>query len=194
MIYNVNGYEVRTSKLGRSGYYGVTVSPAWTLDLDRPFIAMQQNPVDDPLLSKWLTAKKRTSLHLGTYADSREAAYVSAMYKKHPEDVLIELYHNRVLSVDFPKELYGIPEFLSLKEAQDYMEAERLKKKNARQSPKPQKISIELALKIAREVTQGRKIKNVSQVRLSIESRCKSGLYIDEDDIRNHIEKIVEYA
>lgn len=41
MIYNINGVEIATSSLGRSGYYGVTLSPAWTLDMGRPFIGIE---------------------------------------------------------------------------------------------------------------------------------------------------------
>ena len=39
-VYKIDGLEIQTSNQGRSGYLGVTFSPAWTLDETKPFIAM----------------------------------------------------------------------------------------------------------------------------------------------------------
>lgn len=193
MIHTVNGYDIHTSDMGRSGYLGVTVSPLWTLDIDKPFIAMQKNPVDDPILSKWLTAKLRGSLHLGVYEDAREAAYVSAMYRKNPEDVLIELYHNGSISVQFPAELYGIPVGLSKEDAQKLIQEERIAKKNGTKQKKPKKLTMADVLSTAREVVGDKVCVNVSDVRKKIEQRFNMGMYIDESDIRSHVESIVKY-
>lgn len=191
MIYTVNGYEIKPGK-GKTGYYGSSVSLAWTLDPEKPFIAAVANPIDDPVLSKWLTAKKRKALHMGYYADSREAAYVSAVYEQHPEDVLIELYNNKKLSIEFPKKLYTLPQHITREEVILYQQKNTLSRKRGTKQRKG--IRIEDALRVAREVTNGRKLTNVAEVRAAIETRVNSGLYFDENDVRDHIKKIVTYA
>jgi hypothetical protein len=191
MIYNINGVEIATSSLGRSGYYGVTLSPAWTLDIEHPFIAMRQNPVNDPVLSKWLTAKERLSLHLGVYADAREAAYVVGLYENDPEEILKELYHNGSIEVDFPQEIYKLPVFIALDEVKklinDFKEKKKAKKK-------PTKIKLQEALAAAREVLSQTKINNVTFVRKEIERKVNKKLYTSVDDVKEHVMEIAAYA
>lgn len=191
MIYNINGVEIATSSLGRSGYYGVTLSPAWTLDIERPFIAMRQNPVNDPVLSKWLTAKERLSLHLGVYADAREAAYVVGLYENEPEETLKELYHNGSIEVDFPLEIYKLPVFIALDEVKKLINDFKEKKKAMK---KPAKIKLKEALAAAREVLNEAKINNVTFVRKEIERKVNDKLYTSVDDVKEHVMEIAAYA
>jgi len=190
-MYNVNGVEIYTSSLGRSGYYGVTVSPAWTLDLEKPFIAMRKNPVNDPVLSKWLTAKERGSLHLGVYADARESAYVVGLYENNPEEILMELFYNGSIKVDFPKELYELPVFITLDEVKklvtDFKERKRKGKKTK------SKIKLQEALAAAREVLGNNKIKNISFVRKEIEKNIINKIYTSIDDVKEHVINIADF-
>jgi hypothetical protein len=192
MKYNINGITIETSDRGRSGYLGVTVSPAWTLDTNHPFIACLSNPIDDPVLSKWLTAKERQSLHLGNFGDSREAAYVCGLYKNDPESILKEIYFNGKVNVVFPQEVYDLPEYLSLKDAQTLI-AGNLQKKTTSGSKQTQqkfkqKFHINDVLKIAREYTSGKKILNVSIVRQGIEKNLKS--FKTKDDVEKYVASV----
>jgi hypothetical protein len=107
--YIVNNIEVETSTRGVTGYKGSTFSPAWTCSEVFPFISAVGNP-SAPDLQLLLRAKARTSLHLGQYADSREAAYVAALYYANPVAILTELKNTGTLDVEFPDELYELPE------------------------------------------------------------------------------------
>lgn len=188
MQYKVNGVVIETSDRGRSGYLGVTVSPAWTLDTDNPFIACLSNPVNDPILSKWLTAKERQSLHLGNFSDSREAAYVCGLYKNDPESILKDIYYNGKANVVFPNEIYDLPVYLSLEDAQTLI-AETLEKKTTGGSKQNrQKFHINDALKIARECTSGKKIVNVSIVRQGIEKNLKS--FRTKEDVEKYVASV----
>ena len=191
MMYNLNGVKIYTSSLGRSGYYGVTVSPAWTLDLERPFIAMRKNPVDDPVLSKWLTARERLSLHLGVYADSRESAYVVGLYENNPEEILMELYHNGSIEVEFPQEIYDLPVFITLDEVKNLVNDFKERKRKNKRAPQ---IKLQEALAAAREVLSQSKIENVSFVRKEIEQKVKKKLYTSIDDVKDHVMDIAAYV
>lgn len=116
MSYKINGVQINTSTRGVTGYEGSTFSPAWTLDHSKPFIAAIGNPTD-PELKKLLRAKERTALHLGQYSDSREAAYVVGLYKNDPVAILTELAETNQIDVEFPAELYSLPEFITVDEA-----------------------------------------------------------------------------
>lgn len=104
-----NGIEIlfadRTSNT--SGYKYVTFSPAWTLDETKPFIACHLQPTDPTVLNE-VTAKLRQSLHLGHYADAREAAYVIGLYNADPVNTVKQF--NKFGSFDtFPADLYNLP-------------------------------------------------------------------------------------
>lgn len=184
MKYTVNGLEIPTSDIGRSGYLGVTFSPAWTLNEDYPFIAMTANPVNDPVLAKWLTAKQRQSLHLGHYSDSREAAYVHAMYQNDPEEVLKQFYHKTFNPV-FPVELYDLPEFLKLEEAQSEI-VKAKKTKNVK------RIGSDEVYKIARENIKVKDIKILGKIRKELDFGIKNKKYKNEKDVITHIGEIMK--
>lgn len=184
MKYTVNGLEISTSDVGRSGYLGATFSPAWTLNENYPFIAMAQNPVNDPVLSKWLTAKERQSLHLGHYSDAREAAYVYAMYQNDPEEVLKQFYHGTFNPV-FPLELYNLPVFLKLKEAQQ----EIIKVKAVK---KVKRIGKDEVYKIARNNVKVKDMKVLSKVRKQLDIGIMNRRYKDENDVISHVNEIMK--
>ena len=119
--------ELSTRKTNTSGYTGVTVSPAWTLDESKPFIAMTQNPTS-PELVRELTATKRASLHLGHYSDAREAAYVIGLYHKNPLTTLQQFNKSGEFTV-FPADLYDQPEGMTLKQAGIAIREAKLKSK-----------------------------------------------------------------
>jgi hypothetical protein len=133
--YTVNNVEIKTSTRGVTGYEGSTFSPSWTGDSAAPFIAAISNP-SDPKLQSLLRAKDRTSLHLGHYADSREAAYVVALYKSNPEAVLTEIRETRHLKVAFPAELYEIPVNITHDEAQAAITEAKAAGKTSTRGPK----------------------------------------------------------
>lgn len=99
----------------RSGYTGAALSPTWTLNAAKPFIAACVNPTDVDILFH-INAKHRTSLHLGSYADAREAAYVIGLYNKEPIKTIIEVKNNGSIT-NFPSDLYELPAGLSYKDA-----------------------------------------------------------------------------
>lgn len=126
--FTVNNVEIKTSTRGVTGYEGSTFSPAWTLDMNKPFIAAIGNPTEAKLV-KLLRAPERTALHLGIYADSREAAYVVALYRANPEQILAEHYATGHVDVDFPSELYNLPEYMTNAEAQKLIAETRATRK-----------------------------------------------------------------
>jgi hypothetical protein len=184
-VYNINGIKIFTSNQGKSGYKGATFSPAWTLNEDFPFIAMAANPTDDPNLSKWLTAKKRASLHLGTYSDSREAAYVYSLYIDNPEQILRQIYH-KVFVPNFPNEIYDLPVYLTKEDAKGLI-VKFAKKTHKAFKPKPNKV-----LAIAREYVKTNDLKVHSYIRKQIDIYIKAKKYISDDCIRSHIDEILE--
>jgi len=117
IMYIVNNLEVKTSTRGASGYEGCSFSPAWTQNEAVPFIAATSNPTEPELIAL-LPAKHRTALHLGHYADSREAAYVVAYYKANMREVILSLVNNGCVDIHFPSELYDLPVFISQAEAE----------------------------------------------------------------------------
>ncbi len=184
MIYNINGLKIVTSDQGRSGYLGVTFSPAWTLDENYPFIAMTANPTNDPVLSKWLTAKQRSSLHLGHYSDSREAAYVYAMYMNNPEEVLKQFYHG-TFKPEFPVSLYNLPVFLDIETAQDEIKKVKLSKSTKR-------LGKNKVYEIARKNIKVKDMKIVSHIRKQLDIGFMNRRYKTEDDVNDHIQEIMK--
>jgi len=175
-VYNVDGLEIQTSDNGRSGYLGVTFSPAWTLDETKPFIAMVRNPVDDPVLVKYLTAVERGCLHLGDFSDSREAAYIVAMYKDNPEFVLRTMYSNdRVNFVDFPAELYDLPQFITSADATIMVKEHKKDRKK-----RVKLLAVSEVMAHVRERVKGHKI-NVGELRRAIDK--KNYRNFDEIDV-----------
>jgi hypothetical protein len=126
--YKIGNVEIKSSTRGSTGYAGSTFSPAFTGNPRKPFIAAVGNPTD-PSLVKLLSAKQRTSLHLGHYADSREAAYVVGAYRKDPHVVLQELAKNGKLEIEFPDKLYTLPEKIQSQEATDIVNDARKMRK-----------------------------------------------------------------
>jgi hypothetical protein len=107
--------ELSTRKSNRSGYTGAALSPSWTLDADRPFLAACGNPTDPTVMSE-VNAQHRTSLHLGSYRDAREAAYVVGRYRKYPVETIREIQsHGNATS--FPEDLYSLPPGLAYEDA-----------------------------------------------------------------------------
>jgi len=88
-VYVLNdGIKIHTSTQGRSGLLGATFSDKWAMGTwDKLFSACTTQPSDLKVFNR-LKAQKRTSLHLGKYVDSREAAYVIARYKLNPIAVI----------------------------------------------------------------------------------------------------------
>ena len=111
--------EASTRSSNRSGYTGAALSPAWTMDLTKPFIAACGNP-SDPTVLKELNAQLRTSLHLGSYADAREAAYTVGLYRKDPINTIRHVQKFGSIS-EFPSDLYDLPVGLSNTDALDIL-------------------------------------------------------------------------
>lgn len=189
--YKVNGLTILESENNSiSGYYGSTVSAAWTLDYENPFIARMTeiNPFDHAELKKLIPNKEPSSYHLGYYSDSREAAYVAAMYRENPLKTLQMRFGNRKVDVDFPKELYDIPEYYTLNDAQKDIDIAIKKNKSKKQ--KPMKLSD--ALSIARSALNGKTPKNVSQVRKYIEKNLKT--FKTSEDIENSVKSMAKFS
>lgn len=119
--------EVSTRKSNRSGYTGAALSPSWTLNADKPFIAACGNPTD-PTVMREVVAQQRTSLHLGNYRDAREAAYVVGLYRKDPISTIREVQSKGEID-SFPEDLYNLPEGLAYEKAVQILNSQRANKK-----------------------------------------------------------------
>jgi hypothetical protein len=119
--------EASNRKSNRSGYTGAALSPSWTLDSTRPFIAACGNP-SDPSVMAVVNAQHRTSLHLGSYRDAREAAYVVGLYRKDPIRT-ITAYQVEGSFTDFPEDLYTLPIGLEYEAAVAILSAKKSSKR-----------------------------------------------------------------
>jgi len=119
--------EVSTRKSNRSGYTGAALSPSWTLNADKPFIAACGNPTD-PTVMQEVNAQQRTSLHLGNYRDAREAAYVVGRYRKDPVNTIREVQSNGEIN-NFPEDLYNLPEGLAYEKAVEILNSQKASRK-----------------------------------------------------------------
>jgi hypothetical protein len=119
--------EKSNRKGNRTGYTGAALSPSWTLDADKPFIAACGNP-NDPTVMSQVNAQARTSLHLGHYADAREAAYVIGQYRKDPVATIRYVQSNGNWD-KFPADLYDLPEGLAHELAIEILKTERAARK-----------------------------------------------------------------
>ncbi len=127
-----NGVIVEQSvrKGNRTGYTGAALSPSWTLDADKPFIAACGNPTDPTVMAQ-VNAQARTSLHLGHYADAREAAYVIGQYRKDPIGTIRQVQSNGAWT-NFPADLYDLPEGLAYELAIEILKTECAARKVAK--------------------------------------------------------------
>lgn len=124
-----DGVKVEASirKSNRTGYTGAALSPSWTLDADRPFIAACGNP-SDPNVMKQMSAQERTSWHGGAYSDAREAAYVVGRFKQDPVGTERLIQSSGAIN-KFPADLYDLPEGLEYEKAVEILKVAREKKK-----------------------------------------------------------------
>jgi hypothetical protein len=119
--------ETSTRRDNRTGYTGAALSPAWTLNANKPFIAACGNPTDSSVMAV-VNAQARTSLHLGAYSDAREAAYVIGRYRKDPISTILTVQSNGAWD-EFPSDLYDLPEGLAYEKAVEILETARRKRK-----------------------------------------------------------------
>lgn len=124
-------------KNNRTGYTYAALSPSWTLNADKPFIAACGNPTD-PEVMRNVVAQHRTSLHLGSYADAREAAYVVGRYHQDPIGTIQYVNANGAWD-NFPSDLYNLPEGLAFDKAVELLNA-RLAKTSKSTSKRIKKI------------------------------------------------------
>lgn len=121
--------EETNRKSNRTGYTGAALSPSWTLDADKPFIAACSNPTDPAIMAQ-MSAQARTAWHGGSYADAREAAYVVGMF--HADPVGTERLIQSHGPIDkFPKDLYDLPVGLTNEAAVEILNNKKLKKKKS---------------------------------------------------------------
>lgn len=109
-----------------TGYLGSSFCPSFTPSVERPFQAAANRPKDLELKNH-LGGKK---MWLGGfYADAREAAYVSALFKADPiymdEIITANGVHTPHAFVDFPPDLYDLPEILTQSDAAKLIVAEK---------------------------------------------------------------------
>jgi len=119
--------EASDRKSNQSGYTGAALSPSWTLDADKPFIAACGNP-SDPAIMAQMNAQHRTAWHGGSYADAREAAYVVGLFKHDPvgTERLIQSHG----PIDkFPVDLYNLPVVMSTANAIKHLNNAKIKSK-----------------------------------------------------------------
>jgi len=118
----VNGLTIEESSLGKSGYYGSSVSASWRKET--PFIAAVGYPSDPILRALIKTQMDSTSYHLGSYDDCRKAAYVIAYYLNDKKAVIEERNEGEI-DIPFPAELFDLPEYFTLQDAQAFIAASK---------------------------------------------------------------------
>lgn len=123
--------ELSDRKSNKSGYTGAALSPSWTLDMTKPFIAACGNPTDPKVMAE-VNAQKRTSLHLGNYEDAREAAYVIGRYHQDPIATIRTVQQYGEIDT-FPSDLYNLPVGLGYAAAVSLIKQRKLKVKVAAQ-------------------------------------------------------------
>lgn len=111
--YNVNGVIIKPSNRTNTGFDGVTLSLTWRPKT--PFVASAKN--DEELFA--LTGTKSNTVHIGYFSDSREAAYVKAVFENSPIDEKMEIRRNGGIDIAFPADLYKLPEEITHEEAQE---------------------------------------------------------------------------
>lgn len=117
--YNINGVIIKTSNRTNTGFDGVTFSISWRPHT--PFIVIGKN--DKEMFD--YTKSNSNSLHIGSFSDSREAAYVKAVYEKSDIDEKIEIWRNGGMDIAFPDEIYKLPEKITHEEAEQQIIAHR---------------------------------------------------------------------
>ena len=126
--------EASNRKSNQSGYTGAALSPSWTLDADKPFIAACGNPSDPAIMSQ-MNAQQRTSWHGGSYADAREAAYVVGLFKQDPVATERRIQSHGAID-QFPADLYNLPVIMSTATAIQHLNNAKIKSKQpARPDP-----------------------------------------------------------
>ena len=119
--------ELSNRKSNRSGYTGAALSPSWTLDADKPFVAACGNP-SDPVIMSQMNAQQRTAWHGGSYADAREAAYVVGCFKQDPVGTE-RLIQSHGPFDKFPADLYNLPVVMSTANAIKHLNNVKIKSK-----------------------------------------------------------------
>jgi hypothetical protein len=119
--------ELSTRSTNRSGYTGAALSPTWTMDPYRPFLAACSNP-PDPSVMRQLRAQDRTAWHGGCYADAREAAYVVGLFREDPVKI-DQLIGQHGAWDQFPADLYDLPIVASADDARRFLAETTAKKK-----------------------------------------------------------------
>lgn len=148
-----NGVEIEISdrKSNRSGYTGATISVAWSLDPNRPFIACCGNP-SDPLIRSQMRAQLRHCWQGGAYSDAREAAYVVGLFKQDMVGTDQYIANNGGIT-DFPADLYDLPVFLNVDDAKKLLQIDMENKKDNSSTPK--KVPVKKTPKLSIEDVLG---------------------------------------
>lgn len=140
-----NGIEVVATDTNTStGYIGASFSPAWTMDLARPFIANASIPEG---IRNQLRVKERSNWHGGHYSDAREAAYVSALFKADPINTDIDAANNNIV---IPQDVYALPEGLKLADAVTQIQAHRAAKAKAEKKAKTVVVKLDPTVTLAK--------------------------------------------
>jgi hypothetical protein len=120
--------ELSTRSTNRSGYTGAALSPTWTMDPSKPFLAACSNPTD-PVIMRQMRAQDRTAWHGGCYADAREAAYVVGLFRDDPVGI-DQLIGQKGAWDQFPADLYDLPVVTSADDARKLLSETATKKKS----------------------------------------------------------------
>lgn len=159
--------EHSSRKSNRSGYTGAALSPAWTLDPSRPFVAACSNPRDPTIMSQ-LRAQARTAWHGGCYSDAREAAYVVGQFRRDPVATETLLDQNGGTWSDFPADLYQLPVYCTAEQARHTLS--QIAPKKARAANPKQVVDLASALRAVGAALKGVP-KNATLIRESIEAQ-----------------------
>lgn len=171
--------EMSSRKGNRSGYTGAALSPAWTLDGSKPFVAACGNPKDPAIMSK-LRAQYRTAWHGGIYADAREAAYVVARFHQDPVATEQELEAQGGVWKQFPADLYDLPVVCTSQQAHQYLEDNKANKNNTVAiTTKKSKLTLESVMAAVGQALKG-KVKNVALVRNTIAAQLTTFRSVDD--------------
>jgi hypothetical protein len=175
--------EMSSRKGNRSGYTGAALSPAWTLNNSKPFVAACANPTDPTIMSQ-LKAQQRTAWHGGSYADAREAAYVVALFKQDPvgtETILVDCNYQ---FDNFPADLYQLPVVVTAHQANNILAQARVTSSNTVNKTKiasTAKVNLNMTDVLAAVgVALKGKAKNHTLIRETLEAQFKFFRTVDD--------------
>lgn len=132
-----NGVIIKTSRVSKTGYKGSMFGPKYFKNHgNRIYGANAPKPNHPLLVAASKTPARQGCIELGSYADPREAAYVSSLWNLSTTAEQLEILvavQNGMYNPSFPGDLYDLPAQINFDmSVYDRMHAEEVAEANER--------------------------------------------------------------